>query len=97
METIIKGTKEVIFFNLTDKLNTITDLSPYTVQFRVTDEEETELVAWSVVENVSLMRVDVLLDTTPIGFKDGMILKVYIRPNIPPEAPILGPFEIGLS
>ena|SRR6478609_5037850 len=97
METINKGTKEVLFFNLDDRLNQITDLAPYTVEYRVTDEEESELVAWSVVEDVNLMRVDVLLDTTPAGFVDGMTLKIYIRPNIPPEAPILGPFEVGLS
>jgi hypothetical protein len=98
MDTLNLGTKEIISFDVADRLNTISDISTYTVEYKVTDEEEVELIAWTPVENVDLMRVDILLDTTNgTIFKDGMILKIYIRPLINPEAPILGPFEYGLS
>lgn len=97
IDTLNKGTVETISLDVTDRLGEITDLSAYNVEYRVWDENENELVAWTTVEAVNLMHIDILLDTTPNAFVDGMVLKIYVRINIAPEIPILGPFEVGLS
>lgn len=89
------GTVEILPFNVTDLLGEITSLESFTVDYKVmTEDESSTKVDWAAVEDISGMRVDVLLDTT--GWAEGNY-KLYIRPNIPPESPILGPFVFGLS
>lgn len=94
--TLNKGTVELIPVDITDKVGTITDLAPYSVDYRVTTEAEVEIVAWTPVNSKNLMRVFPLIDTT-VGTWDEDVYKLYIRVNVPPETPILGPMEFSLS
>jgi hypothetical protein len=95
--TLNKGTIELLPVDITDKLGTITDLASYDVDYRVTDESEiTDIIAWTPVNSKDLMRVFPLIDTTVGVWPEGTY-KLYVRPTIPPEAPILGPMEFGLS
>jgi len=96
VESLNKNTKEIISFELTDRLNNVADLAPYTVEYRVAKEDDTHQIAWAPVENVQLMRVDVLVDTTGVSWTIGSIYRLYIRPLIAPEAPVLGPYEFSL-
>lgn len=94
MDTLNVGTIETLSVELTDRIGSITDLSIYAVDFQVLKEDETSQLAWTAVAAVVGMRADCLLDTT--GWAEGTY-KLYIRPTIGPERPIIGPFEFGLS
>ena len=95
METLNKDSKEIISFNITDRLGGVNSLSAYNVEHKVvTEDEQTIKVDWTTVFGTTGMRVDALLDTT--GWDEGTY-KLYIRINIVPEVPILGPWEFGLS
>jgi len=95
MQTLIKGTKEVLFLTLTDRLGTITDLTGVNVEQQLTTEDEKVVKqAWTTVLETAGMDVHALIDTT--GWDEGTY-KLYIRVNIPPELPILGPFLFGVS
>jgi hypothetical protein len=87
------GTKETVSVNLEDRLDTITDLSSYAVSYRVANDDGTDKVPWATVAGVTLMRVDVLLDTT--GW-DTAHYELYVRPTIGSEMPILGPFDFNV-
>jgi hypothetical protein len=95
--TLNKGTIELLPVDITDKLGTITDLASYDVDYRIISEDETDtIIDWTPVNSKSLMRVFPLIDTTIGNWPEGTY-KLYVRPTIPPEAPILGPMEFGLS
>lgn len=91
------GTKELYAIELTDKLGSIIDITPYNVDYKIVSEDEaTTVVDWTPVNSKSGMVVYPLIDTTVGIWLEGTY-KLYIRPIIPPEAPILGPIEFGLS
>jgi hypothetical protein len=102
MDTLNLGTKELISVYLSDKLGLI-DTIP-AADFKVISEDEVDTVAnWAAVENIDGMRVDCLIDTTTGAgitntdpWPEGTY-KLYVRPNIPPETPIVGPWEFGVS
>lgn len=93
MDTLNVGTKEIVSVYLTDRLGTITDIA--SAEFKIMTEDETDTVVdWATVENIAGLRVDCLVDTT--GWTEGTY-KLYVRPSIPPENPIVGPWEFGVS
>lgn len=95
--TLNVGTVELLVVDLTDKIGTITDLTAYAVSYKVMDEsEDNVIVNWTVVNSKSGMRVFPLIDTTVGTWPEGTY-KLYVRPTIPPETPILGPMEFSLS
>lgn len=95
MDTLNIGTKEIVSVYLTDRLGDITSIP--NADFKIVTEDEVDTVAdWASVLNIVNMRVDCLIDTTGQAWSEGTF-KLYVRPNIPPEAPIVGPFEFGVS
>lgn len=93
MQTLNKGSIETISCLLTDRLGNIDTIAA--ADFKVVSEDETVTVQdWTGAENISGMRVDCLIDTTTW---DEGTYKLYVRPSIPPETPIVGPFEFGVS
>lgn len=98
VETLNVGTKEIVSLDITDRLGGITSLATYNVEYKiVTEDEATIKVNWTTVLNTSGMRADILVDTTTGGGWAEGTYKLYIRINIIPEIPVLGPFEFGLS
>lgn len=102
MESLNVGTKEVVSVLLSDKLQTIDTIPD--ADFKVITEDETVTVKdWATVENITGLRIDVMLDTTTGAGESGTdpwpegVYKLYVRPAVSPEAPIVGPFEFGLS
>jgi hypothetical protein len=96
-DTLNVGTKELYAVELTDKLGAITDLAAYAVHFKILSEDEADTVVdWTLVNSKDGMIVYPLIDTT-VGTWGERTYKMYIRATIPPEAPILGPIEFGLS
>lgn len=96
MDNLVVGTIETYSVELDDRLDNITDLTSYVCQFKITDEDEDTIVQDWTSSGVSTdgMRMDCLLDTTAWG--EG-VFKLYVRVNISPEVPILGPFELNVS
>jgi len=82
--------------DIADKLGEVTDLTNISVDFRVLTEEEEIQQDWSPVNLKEGMRVFPLIDTTVGTWEEGTY-KLYIRPSIGPESPVLGPMEFGLS
>lgn len=102
MDTLNLGTKEIVSVYLTDKLGNITTVD--TADFKVLSEDEVDTVMdWTVVTNIVGLRLDCLIDTTTGAGVGGLepwpegTYKLYARPSVPPEAPIVGPFEFGVS
>lgn len=96
MDDLNVGTKEVLSVNVDDRLDTINDLTPYAVYYRVLNEDDSVKLAWTIATDVVVMRVDCLVDTTTGGGWAAGTYKLYIRPTIGAEQPILGPFEFNL-
>lgn len=97
MVTLNVGTKELMSIDLADRIQGISDISPYVVQACIKSEDElTTPQAYSNVANKVLMRVDVLIDTT-VGLWSEGTYKLYLKITIAPEVVILGPVEFGLS
>lgn len=95
--TLNIGTVELLAIDIADKLGTITDLTSYNVDYKIVNEkEDVTLVNWTAVNSKDGMRVFPLIDTTVGDWVEGTY-KLYVRPTIAPEAPILGPMEFGLS
>lgn len=95
MEGLNLGSKEIISVNVTDRLATITDLSPYTGEFKVTKHDDTTVTDWAAVNALVGMRVDCLVDTST-GYSKGRH-KLYTRISIGAERPILGPFDFDVN
>lgn len=94
--TLNTGTAEILMVDVTDALGTITDLVSVPVDYRVLTEDEVVQVNWTPVDSKLGMRVYVLIDTTQGTWLEG-VYKLYVRPHVSPEAPVLGPIEFGLS
>jgi hypothetical protein len=82
--------------DIADKLGTITDLAAIPVDYRVLTENEDTQLDWTPVNLKEGMRVFPVIDTTTGTWSEGTY-KLYIRPHISPEAPVLGPIEFGIS
>lgn len=93
MEELIKNTKEYLPVRLKDRLGALTTLDGIAVAFRVTkdNDAQTEVVAWTTCGNNGMSALP-LIDTTAAAFVAGKH-NLYIRVNVAPEIPILGPFE----
>lgn len=96
MEELIKNTKEYLPVKLKDRLGAMVTLDGTVVSFRVTADNDagTEIVAWTVCTNNGMVALP-LIDTTLGAFVPG-IYNLYIRVNVAPEVPILGPFEFAV-
>lgn len=98
MDTLNLGTKELVSFQLDDLLNAVSTLDGITVEQKIiTEDEKTQKQDWTAVSQTEGMRVDCLIDTSAWASGDEGNYKLYLRINIPPELPILGPFIIGVS
>lgn len=98
MVTINLGSIEIVSVLVTDRLANITDFVSATHKI-VTEDEQTTMVDWANVENIAGLRIDCLIDTTttsPQAWAEG-IYKLYVKPDVAPEYPILGPYEFGVS
>jgi len=82
--------------DITDKLEEVTDLSAISVDYRILTEEEELQLDWTPVNSKEGMRVFPLIDTTTGTWEEGTY-KLYVRPHVGSEAPVLGPIEFGLS
>lgn len=93
MEELIKNTKEYLPVRLKDRLGGIVTLDGIAVAFRVTkdNDAQTEVVAWTTCTNNGMVALP-LVDTTAGAFVPGKH-NLYIRVNVAPEIPVLGPFE----
>lgn len=94
MDTLVAGTIQTYSVELGDRLNNVADLAPYACQFKVLSEDETVIAQNWTSASPTGMRVDCLINTT--GWIEG-IYKLYVRINIPPETPILGPIDFAVS
>lgn len=93
MDGLNVGTKEIISVNVTDRLATITDLSLYAADFKITKHDGTLVSDWSAVSGLVGMRVDCLVNTA--GWDTGRY-KLFVRFTIGSEQPILGPFDFDV-
>lgn len=94
MERLNAGTKEIVSVVLTDRLGTITDLSSYAGDFKVTDHSGTTVVQdWTAVTTITGMRVDCLVNT--VGWDKGRY-RLLVRITVGAELPIIGPFDFDL-
>jgi hypothetical protein len=96
MDTLNKGTAEIISVQLDDLLGEITTLDGINCEQRIISEDEkTQMQAWTTVADTEDMRVDCLIATDNTW--DEGTYKLFVRLNIPPETPIKGPFLFGVS
>jgi hypothetical protein len=93
MDDLNVGTKEIVSVDLTDRLGTITNLGIYVVNYRVSNEDGTDKLAWTPATAVNGMRVDCLVDTTSWSLAH---YELYVRPTIGVEMPIIGPFDFNV-
>lgn len=89
MESIVLNSKEYMPVKVKDRLNNLTTLDTTLVQFKVDNEDDTNIIDWSTASSEGM---------TALPLVDGSLLtkgifKLYIRFNLAPEVPILGPFE----
>jgi hypothetical protein len=91
-----KNSVEFLPVLVSDKLGGISTLDGYMIQFRITDVEENQLVAWTSCNN-DVMTVLPLIDATASWAQDSGTYKLYIKITITPEIPILGPIEFEVS
>jgi hypothetical protein len=96
MLQVNKNSIEVLPVLVTDRLGGISTLDGYPLAFRITDRNETQVQNWTSCNN-DVMTVLPLIDTTGSVFEDGGTYKLYIKINIGPEIPILGPIEFEVS
>lgn len=95
MNKINLGSVEIVSCLLTDRLGNVDTIA--SADFKIISEDETLVVQdWATAENIVGMRVDCLVDTTGIDWVEGTY-KLYVRCSVPPETPIVGPFEFGVS
>lgn len=94
MERLAAGTKEIVSVYVTDRLSSITDLSSYSADFKVTKHDDTLISDWAAVTSIVGMRVDCLLDTSTWGTGR---FKLFVRPSIGAEQPVLGPFDFDVD
>lgn len=102
MEEVNQGSIEYLPIEIADRLGVLTTLDGKTVEFKISDEADSDsepvespdtppdpIVDWTTC-NTSGMTAMPLIDATTL---DKAIYKLRIRVSIAPEFPILGPFE----
>ena len=90
---ITLGTKEFLVVDVSDKLDNIDDLAGTNATFDVLLEDETVLLE-NQTALVDGMRVFCLVDTTAWDEGDYML---YLKFNIAPEIPRLGPLRFSVT
>lgn len=93
MDTLNYGSLEYYPVKLADRLNNLTDLDTIVCQYKVEDENEEIKVDWSTATTDGMIILP-LLDTAVIGKGNW---RLFVRLNIAPESPIVGPFEFGIG
>lgn len=93
MDELIKGSKEYMPVKVADRLDGISTLDGIVINFRVTNDDDLpdEIVAWTGCVNQGMIALP-LIDTALVGFVPGKY-NLYVRVNVAPEVPVLGPFE----
>lgn len=91
-----RGSVEYLPVLVSDKLGGISTLDGYAIQFRVTDSNEEEVVAWTNC-NSEEMTVLPLIDASQSWAEDGGNYLLFVKITINPEIPILGPIEFEVS
>lgn len=89
MEKLVKGSIEVLPVEITDRLGTITSLDTHGCTYKVDDENDTNKIAWTSCNSEGMIALP-LIDTSTL---EKLIHKLYVRVDVAPEYPILGPFE----
>lgn len=89
MEKLVKGTIEFLPVIVEDRLGSITTLDGHTTSYRLDDENDVVKVAWTAC-NTDVMTALPLINTTTL---EKLIHRLYIKVDVAPEYPILGPFE----
>lgn len=89
-ETLRKGTREWLIYDLTDRLNTLTSLSGTNPRYDVYDTTGVKIVSQSAL-TVNGMEAYALMDTTNVNFSPNATLtyKVYLQFDTGPESPYL--------
>ncbi|HEX6825976.1 MAG TPA: hypothetical protein VF077_06600 [Nitrospiraceae bacterium] len=106
---ITRGSKEYFFVDMTDFLNTISDLSGSSPTFTVKDSSNNVLINNLAVANVSetvpgngkFMRLWCLIDTTvggpTAGLWDAGAYRLYAKMTIGSEVPVVGPLALSVD
>lgn len=93
-----QNSKEYLVVEFTDLLKTIVDLSSYTIEYKITEEDNSLMTGYDFgdeVPDIVDMVVKNLVDTSSGGPAGQFPLgnyKLYVKINMPPEVPIFGPF-----
>lgn len=95
--TLPQGTKEYVIVDVDDELNAIADLSGTTPQFRVLKPDDSEMISWTAVNSVTLMKCRCLIDTNVPSLWPGVEYRLYLRFTTAPELPWLGPFPFDVE
>ncbi len=89
-ETLQKGTKEWLIYDVADKLLTLTSLSGTNPRFDVYDPTNVQIVTQAPL-TVNGMRCFALIDTTGVNFVPNATLtyEVYLQFDTGPESPYI--------
>lgn len=89
-ETLRKGTKEWLIYDLTDRLKTLTSLVGTNARYDVYDTAGAKIVSQAAL-SINVMECYALLDTTSINFVPNATLTyhVYLQFDTGPESPYL--------
>lgn len=86
------GSTEFIPIQIEDRLQNLDTLTGTTVDFRVEDDEGEEVIDWTEATTSGMIAL-CLVDTNGLA-KDEYDL--FVRLNLAPEFPILGPFRFEI-
>lgn len=89
MEQLVKGTIEFLPVVIEDRLGGISSLNGHSTTYKIEDEEGTQKVAWTSC-NTQEMTALPLVNTTNL---DKVIHRLFVKVDLAPEYPVLGPFE----
>lgn len=90
MEELNKGSIEILPVEVTDRLASINSLDGFAVSYQINTEDDTNTVVdWTACGNSGMTALP-LIDTSTL---DKTVYNLRIKVDVPPEHPILGPFE----
>jgi hypothetical protein len=89
MEQLVKGTIEFLPVVIEDRLDGITTLDGHNTTYRIEDEDGTQKLAWTACNSQGMTALP-LVNTTSF---DKVIHRLFIKIDLAPEYPVLGPFE----
>lgn len=89
-ETLRKGTKEWLIYDVTDRLGTLSNLVGTAARYDVYDTSGSRIITQSSL-TINVMEVYALIDTTGVNFVPNATLtyKVYLQFDTGPESPYL--------